>query len=143
MKKVYIMRGASSSGKSTWVKNNLRNALVISADNYFMINGVYTFDPRKLSENHNKCLIDYLDALQDNVELIVVDNTNTKVFEVAPYYRLAEAFGYAAEIVWVVSTPEYCKSHNPHGTPENIIDQMFSGVEPIPHWWKFRIVLNG
>ena len=153
--KVYIMRGASGSGKSTWVKQNLPGALVLSADDYFMKDGVYQFDPAKLPQAHDECLSEFLweVAVKPSLpsagkgknkvaEVVVVDNTNTKAFEIAPYYRLAEISGHEVEVVWVVAPAEVCKARTTHGTPPATIDGMVNGVEALPPWWKVRVVVN-
>ena len=43
---VIVMQGVSGSGKSTYIKNNLPNATVVSADHFFVnaVTGVYEFN---------------------------------------------------------------------------------------------------
>jgi predicted kinase len=74
--------------------------------------------------------------------VVVCNNTNTKGYEIAPYYRIAEAYGYDVEIIWVIRSPAACKASNEHGVPDNVIDAMISGVESLPPWWKVRLVLS-
>lgn len=140
--KVIIMRGAPGSGKSYWIANNAPEAAVCSADNYFKINGEYRFDPARLPNAHDQCLKHFLKIAYAGRIEIVVDNTNTKVFEIAPYYRTAEVYGYDVEIVWMIAPPEKCKERNTHNVPPHVIDSMISGVEALPSWWKVRVVLN-
>ncbi len=134
------MRGCAGSGKSTWIKNNLPKATVFSTDHYFMKDGVYQFDPKLLGTNHNLCLRDYTCALINKIPEIVVDNTNVKVFEIAPFYRLAEAMGYAVKIVWIHCTWEVAAARNTHGVPPETVRQMSRSFEPLPLWWNLENV---
>jgi peroxiredoxin family protein len=95
-----------------------------------------------LAEFHDLTLKQYAEAIIQGLPLIVVDNTNIRVFEIAPYYRLAEAFGYDVEIFHVVADVGKCKKNNVHGVPSATIDMMANSLEAIPAWWKQRLVLN-
>lgn len=140
--KVTILCGASGSGKSTWVKNlGDDGVLVVSADHYFMRNGEYHFDFRKLPEAHNQCLRGFSERLVAHClaggdSHLVVDNTNTTVAEIAPYYALASAYG--AEVEIRVFSGEY---ENVHGVPEKSVKAMRERVAKLrdsaPPWWKF------
>ena len=55
MKNLYIVRGLPGSGKSTFAKSIAKPYQVFEADQYFMKNGKYKFDPTKLKEAHNDC----------------------------------------------------------------------------------------
>ena len=47
------MRGIPGSGKSTTAKKIAgETGKIHSTDNYFMVDGEYRFDPKKLKENH-------------------------------------------------------------------------------------------
>jgi predicted kinase len=143
MKKCIIMRGLPGSGKTLHVRQNCRNATIFSTDDYFIVDGAYRFDQTKLAEYHNKNLrrfIGYLD--QNDYGSVVIDNTNVRLFELAPYYRIAEVFGWDVEIVWIQADIEKCVARNTHGVPEATIRTMANSFEPIPPWWKQRIVVN-
>lgn len=141
MKKVTIMRGIPGSGKSTWMQMNLFGH-VVSADYYFTnpVTGEYHFNPEQLPNAHNACLKDFIDHLQRERDHIIVDNTNVRTFEIAPYYRLAEVFGYEVEIVWLVCDPAVAVARGVHGVPENLVRTMSVSFEPLPAWWNVRIV---
>ena len=137
---VVIMRGIPGSGKSTWVKQNYPSALVVSADQYFMVGNNYVFRKELLPKVHDECLKNYLKALKNRTELIVVDNTNLKVFEIAPYYRLAEVFNYKVKIIYLAVDPD--NGENVHGVPKEIVQQMAKGIEPVPYWWNHQFIMR-
>lgn len=144
MKRVLIMRGLPGSGKTSWIRDNaLDDAKWLSADSYFIRDGRYQFDPLKIADAHNDCLRRFMVALQDDTESetpIVVDNTNLRLTEIAPYYRLAEAFGYAPTIVWVHAHPETCIARNIHGVPAQAIRQMAVSTEALLPWMNVEHV---
>jgi len=144
MKKVTIMRGIPGSGKSTWIENNCCSdpTYAVSADDYFtdIETGEYRFDSTKLPLAHNVCLQRFLALLNSGVTSIVVDNTNVRTFEIAPYYRLAEIFGYEVEVIWLVCDPSVAVARSIHGVPENLVRSMAVSFDPLPAWWNVRIV---
>lgn len=142
MKRCIIMRGLPGSGKSTWLQRNEPNAVVWSADNYHLQEGVYRYDKAKAKEAHDWCLNRFLQSLFAYSPLVAVDNTNVKAFEFSPYYRAAEALGYEVEIVWVVAPIEKCILRNVHGVPSETIQRMARSFEPIPDWWNVRMVVK-
>jgi predicted kinase len=140
--RVVIMRGIPGAGKSTWVRDNMPGALIASADHYYTgPDGVYRFDPNKIRDAHNYCLREFLTHLMlGGPQDLVVDNTNVKVFEVAPYYRLAEAFGREVEVVWVDCTADVAAARTVHGVPLETVLRMAWSFEPLPPWWKVTLV---
>lgn len=142
MAHVIIMRGLPGSGKTTWVRDNAPgDAIIVSADTYFMQNGRYQFDPSKIAEAHNDCLRRFVAALQERTSpTIVVDNTNLRVTEIAPYYRLAEAFGYTPIVVWVHQHPDACANRNIHNVPRDAILKMMTATEALPNWMNVEHV---
>ena len=104
--KVTVLRGISGSGKSTWVSQNASDAVTVSADHYFVIDGEYRFDASKLQENHGKCFRAFMDAVRLGAPHIVVDNTNIEAWEYSPYVIAAEAFGYEVEVLTLDCTVE-------------------------------------
>lgn len=104
---VYIMRGLPGSGKSYWAEQKHKEvvaagqtARICSADHFFLnARGEYRFDARKLGQAHNASQCAFVDALVAKTQWLFVDNTNTTVWEMALYQKLAAAFGYKCEIV--------------------------------------------
>lgn len=141
MRKVFIMRGLPGSGKTTWLARTWPHITVCSADFYCMQGGVYRWDPLHAAENHNKCLRRFLTFLTDAAgPELAVDNTNVRAWELAPYYRLAEAFGCDVQIVWCHAHPVLCAQRNVHGLPPSKVQDMAVSFEPLPPWWKVRHV---
>lgn len=145
MRRCIIMRGLPGSGKSTYAKGYFGpNSFYFSTDSFFEENGVYNFNPTKLGENHNKCLLAFSDVAYNyrhsETTNLIVDNTNIRVFEIAPYYRLAEAFGYQVDILWCVAPINLCVIRNIHGVPEQKIREMANSFEALPPWWKQTII---
>jgi predicted DNA-binding transcriptional regulator YafY/predicted kinase len=98
---VIINRGIPASGKSsfakqiveTLIKNGL-NAISCSTDDFFMLNGEYMFDASKLRKYHIKNQEKFKNALKDDFDLVICDNTNIEPWEAKPYYELAKEFDY-------------------------------------------------
>jgi predicted kinase len=152
--RVIIMRGVPGSGKSRYVATKHPNAVVYSADSFFMQPNdagelVYQFNPAQLGEAHDECFRDFLFACSEvqrvrrvqgmNFEKstleIVVDNTNTRLFEMSPYVMVARRYGYPIRIVHVVADPEECAKRNVHGVPLAAIKRMADNFEPtLPFW---------
>jgi predicted kinase len=139
--KLTIMIGCQGSGKSTWAKNNRPDAVICSADDYFVRDGEYRFDPRQLGAAHGACFRKAIEAVQDNTVLaqsdpmmreqmkrmgvkpadVVIDNTGSTVAELAPYHALAQAYGCDLEIVWVHCDPDVAAARTTHGVPHDAV----------------------
>jgi predicted kinase len=140
--KVWIYCGLPGAGKTTRIKRDHPHAVTCSADDFFMQGGEYRFDVSKLSEAHGSCLRNFVSLLQDSMPQIVVDNTNTTTAEVAPYAALAQAHGYALEIVTVACPPEAAHARNVHGVPLAAVNAMSDRLakRELPPWWPHRTV---
>ena len=66
---------------------------------------------------------------------IVVDNTNSTIAEIAPYYATAEALECEAEIVCVDCHPDLAASRNIHGVSN---DDVWA-----PKYWKHLLMAEG
>lgn len=138
--KVVIMQGVPGSGKSTYIAEHLKGAVVVSADHYFDRLG--RFDPSLLSAAHGECLTNFNAAVLAKAALIVVDNTNTTPVEVAPYWALAQAYGYEVEIVRIVCDPNVAAARNTHGVPVVGVLAMHERLDKFeglaPPWWTIK-----
>lgn len=136
MKRMIILRGVSGCGKSTRARelcSKVSTAIICSADDYFMINGKYTFDPAKLEKAHEQCRSRAEKAAKDSVSLIVIDNTNTCHWEYKAYIDIGKEYGYDIEIIKVGSLDDdslksYAK-RNKHGVSLQIIRKMAKRFE--------------
>jgi len=131
--KVVIMRGPSGSGKSHKAQEILARNLatgtegvIVSADQYFTTSGgEYDFDVKKIPQAHNDCFMRFLEALEKQVDLIIVDNTNIHLWEWERYAKVADLMGYSVEVIacvpLTVADVKNCIERNTHGTPADII----------------------
>lgn len=137
--KVVIYCGIPGSGKTTLAKATYPNAPYCSADKYFEdANGVYRFDPSKLGAAHASCLQKFADMVRNYMSpVIVVDNTNTTIAELAPYAALALAYGHDLEIVTLNCNPETAYSRNKHDVPYAAVKAMADRLHKreMPPWW--------
>lgn len=97
-KTLYILRGVSGSGKTTLAKTlceNLRNAKMFAADDFFYVNGVYNFDRAKLRHAHVSCKVRVEEAMKiHKIENVILHNTVTTEREICVYEDLAKEYGY-------------------------------------------------
>ncbi len=143
MKHMVILRGIPGSGKSTYQREHFPDAFVVSSDHFFVKEGVYRFDHTKLGEAHRACFRACLEAVViSESPLIVVDNTNLRAVEVAPYVVLGEAFGYEVEVITLLTNPVIAAARNVHGVPEDSVLKMARRLEMelLPLWWKQDVV---
>lgn len=95
MKILYILRGVSGAGKSTLAKRLAlaHNAVICSADDYFMEDGRYIFRPTELPQAHAQCQMNAEIAMRDG-KTVIIDNVNMNPDHMLPYERAAKRFGY-------------------------------------------------
>ena len=108
---VFILRGISGAGKSTFAKefakycfDNKVDYTVVSADDFFEdYEGNYNFDASLLSNAHAECLKGFIASLQskdaEETHVVMVDNTNLTRDEALPYVAIAAAYGYEVNIM--------------------------------------------
>lgn len=141
------MRGLPGAGKSTYLRS-VPDAHTVSADDYFIKNGEYVFDPTKLGEAYATCFRRFMQAIQLEMPVIAVDNTNVSVMEMSPYYLAAKAFGYEVDVVEVYPTvtsqeevgmpvSTVLAHRNTHGVPEGAIERMMDRWEVLPRFWEY------
>ena len=115
---IVILQGVSGAGKSTYASRLLGESpdgAIVSANDYFVVGGRYQFDPARLGEAHAACLRKFMILTAMRISPIIVDNTNARVDEIAPYYAIGEACGYRVEIVRVECDPRAAAARGLHG----------------------------
>ena len=151
---VIILRGISGAGKSTWATQHFPDAYVISADNYFIRDGKYLWDANKLGEAHAACLLDFLTGFSDEESplfvnktpdtVVVVDNTNITVAEIAPYVAISAAYGEVSRVLTLRCDPEIAAVRNIHSvsldTCRRKALQLISEERHFPRWWDHTVV---
>lgn len=140
---VTLMAGIPGSGKSKYVKENFQAARVVSSDHYFMVRGQYQFKSEGLPEAHAQCLRDFVQVVQAWEPHVVVDNTNTTLVELAPYVALASAYGYQAELCYLLCEPDVAHARNTHGVPLNVVwklhQQLNHMLSHVPPFWRIKM----
>ncbi|KAK7076085.1 hypothetical protein SK128_006482 [Halocaridina rubra] len=136
-KLMVILKGLPGSGKTT-ISENLREVytdiVVCSADHYFMVDGVYKFDGEKLKEAHETCQEKAREAAQNNIPVIVIDNTNVRHWEYQIYLQISREYQYVALIIecktpWCFDATQLA-SRNSHGIDA---DYLFKKVKTYQH----------
>lgn len=129
MTRLIIMSGTPGAGKTTYVQANFSTAVVCSADHYFMKNGDYCFDKRQLGEAHKQCFERFNKAMTEQAELIVIDNTSTKLRDLREYIDPALSNSYEVEVIVLKVPVLVAFKRNTHGVPLETIDRMASNIE--------------
>lgn len=125
MKTLVIIRGISGSGKSTYAKS-LVGYKHFEADEFFMVDGVYKYDPKFIKCAHEWCFANTLKALLEG-DCVCVSNTFTRIFEMQRYFDIT--FLMDIKILVREMKTEYT---NTHGVPPKVIQSMKDRWEEIP-----------
>lgn len=98
-KLLVVARGPSGSGKSRMTEkiSEQYDAPVFSSDDFWMSSGTYQFDREYVGESHfwNQGRVE--EAMQGDVPVIIVDNTNAQFWEMKPYVAMAQKYGYTVD----------------------------------------------
>jgi len=145
--KVIIMRGCSGSGKSTYIKKYMSaDDYVVSNDDYFLNDGVYVWDLSKINDAIDACVGAFIFALVDAVDedlgTIWVDNTNTRPEAWNIYTQIARAMRVPVEFVEIRCDPKIAAKRTSHGTTELTCSQQYNNMirNPIPPKYKTTII---
>ena len=143
MRNLFLVRGLPGSGKTT-LAETLSSlgpgepllAPMLAADDYFMLDGEYRFDPSKLPLAHVNCQESCAAFMEDGHEKIVVHNTFVCRWEMEPYIRIAGMYNYRVTVVSVFDgglTDDELFARGKHGVPLEVIKRMRANYE---HDWK-------
>ena len=126
MNSLILLRGLPGSGKSTLAKVLSENGKypVYSVDDYFTDEkGNYSFI---FSENHlayKQCENLTRESMRNGISKIILDNTFTLEWEMLPYQKMAEEFGYQCFYLVVENRHN---GKNPHGIDDEQLGKMAS-----------------
>lgn len=131
MKTVIIIRGLPGSGKSTFAKLLCQgDAIKISMDDFWTRDGQpYSFDQSKIPEAIAWTHQQFQRAMDNDIDLIIVDNTHTREFEYRWFKYEAEAMGYVIHLVEVQRDLFECFGANRHNVPFEKIVEMAERFE--------------
>lgn len=135
MSKLILMIGLPGSGKSTRAKEMCELAAeqelsyaVCSTDSYFVVNGIYKWDPRLLFENHGRNFRAACLEMKRGTDVVIIDNTNITRDVRQKYIDAAKSFGYEVEEVVIGEFTEKAiqlyASRNLHNVPIESIRKM-------------------
>lgn len=170
---VIILRGVSGSGKSSLARflvtpnrevdgrvndsdvsefmwdlydNSPASRSIFSADDYFMQNGEYLFDPGRLSIAHNRCLKSFTEAIQTRTietTTLIVDNANCTIAEVAPYAALTAVYSHELRVITLVGDPGVCYERGHHGVSFSVAFrqdmELRKSIAEWPPWFHQQI----
>lgn len=145
MPQVIVLQGVPGSGKTAVAKDFVRRhpdlrCVIVSADDFFVERGggTYAFDVTLLTQAHAACFRQFVLALQQGVDVVIVDNTNSTAWEMEPYMLGAEAFGYNATYWRVSCDPEVAAARNIHDVPVHVVHAIHERMlnEKLPPWWR-------
>ena len=125
-KVLFIVRGLPGSGKSTLAKMLCPQDSICEADKFFYKAGQYQFDAKKLPQAHEWCKGQVEARMQMSEDRIVVSNTFTKEWEMAPYFELAQKFDY--KVICLVVENRH-GSQSIHNVPTESVDKMRTRFE--------------
>lgn len=137
-----LMRGLPGSGKSHLAReivekgtksNNYMN-YIFSADDFFLTrNGNYNFNPQKIGDAHAWNQHRVWLQIMKGFSPIIIDNTNTCMWEMKNYATMAVPMGYIIEIIepftcWAFNVKEL-HIKNIHNVPKDKIRDMLERYE--------------
>lgn len=137
--KLTLVRGLPGVGKSTYAARQ-PGAIVLSADDYFMTERGYEFNPALIGEAHKWCQ-DSARALLERGTSVIVANTFTQRWEMQVYLEMPYK---ALEVIDLFDggfSATALARRNVHGVPESTIQGMRARYEhawwdgnPLPPW---------
>ena len=133
-KTIIINRAVPRSGKTTITRHITQSLQSVglqvvnhSTDDFFMNDGRYCFDIKKLNEYHQRNLKNFVKDLKKGTDIVICDNTNLQPWQTEPYTKNARKYGY--KIIFLNLTPRELHKHvqaqlvtpekpDAHGVPE-------------------------
>ncbi|KAL4230773.1 NEDD4-binding protein 2 [Mactra antiquata] len=133
IKVLIIIRGLPGSGKSTLARALKLNGVILSTDDYFMKGKKYEYHHEKITEAHTWNKERAKEAMKIDKSPIIIDNTNTMIWEFKPYINMGLNHNYHVEIFepdtpWKMKPSELAR-RNTHGVPLEQIKRMMHRYE--------------
>lgn len=129
MQQLIILRGLPGAGKSTFARKLRERGddgwFVVSADDFFIINGEYKYNKNFIRHAHEYCRAKTVQLLLSG-RSVIVDNTNTQIREMEPYFSLKNLLDL--DIIVTEVSGNYKSIHS---VPEEKIAQMRNRWEEI------------
>ena len=131
MSKLYILRGVPGSGKSTYGKKIVDNAIdaglsaiKFEADDFFMKNGKYNWNPKLLGLAHKWCFDSVFNSFNNGTEDVIVANTFVKLKDMNTYLEMAKKHDYEVTVYRMDN-----HFQNVHNVPDDVINRMTENFE--------------
>lgn len=121
---LYLIRGLPGSGKTTLAKELVSRlgGVHFEADHFFYNeSGDYNFDASHLHRAHKECQRRTWEAMDSNIQNIIVSNTFTTEKEMQPYLDLARVYKY--KVVTLIVENRHGNS-SVHDVPEETMVKM-------------------
>lgn len=153
MRKTVIMnRAVPGSGKTTItncvvgeLRRNNVNVAIHSTDEYFMRDGKYIFEIKNLGKHHQSNLNEFVESVNNGIDVIICDNTNIAPWQTEPYTTIARKSNY--QVLIVTLDPRELEKHvesqrvteekpDAHAVEEDILKVM------IEEYYLFDDLLN-
>lgn len=127
--RLVLLRGLPGSGKSTiarqltekYISRYRKDFYVCEADQFFIAEDgfTYVYDSRYIKAAHDLCFATTQWHVYKRANMVVVANTFSRYWEIAPYVQLADRLPVTVEIYT-------CRNQwdNIHNVPPQIIDSM-------------------
>lgn len=141
-KQLVIVRGLPGGGKSTLAAALVEKAekqnqtvVVCNCDEYFMVKGEYKFNGSKLGLYHGKCLEKAQKAIDEGVDVVIIDNTNVCLADFKAYVQYALNSDYIVTLMepdtaWNKDrNVEELMKMGTHNVPKSSYDKMLSKWE--------------
>jgi len=147
MKRLILMHGLPGSGKSTLANEILKNegpGVILSTDDLFMDrdNKEYLWSRGALNKAHFLNQLKCRAAMEKNIPLIIIDNTNLTWKEISEYtyHNHSQQDKYLIEIrepntYWKYNVDE-CAQRNSHAVPKATIKKMLERKQDFKHLQK-------
>jgi len=120
---LYIVRGIPGSGKSTFAKTLVTKDYCHKEADMFFIDrdGNYNFNPSQIKDAHKWCQEEMNFLMRLEHSPVVVSNTFTQEWEMAPYFEMAKEYGYK---IFTIVVENRHGGVNDHNVPDEVLTKM-------------------